>query len=196
MTTPSLSAAELLVRALGSAQQYVAGIRVDQWADPTPCTEWDVRALVGHLVNENLWAGELFNGKTMAEVGDRLDGDLLGDDPAGAFTSSVAVAKEAVLAPGAMEAICHLSFGDYPGSEYAEQLFLDMLVHGWDVATATGQDARLAQDLVDACYPVAQKIAGAVRSAGVGVLGEDLPVTSDADLQTRLLALLGRRASA
>ena len=194
MTTPSLSAAELLVRALESAQQYVAGIRADQWADPTPCTEWDVRELVGHLVNGNLWAGELFNGKTMAEVSDRFDGDVLGDDPAGAFTSSVAIAKEVVLAPGAMEAICHLSFGDYPGSEYAEQLFLDMLVHGWDLATATGQDARLAQDLVAACYPVAQKIVAV--ASGDGVFGEDLPVTSDADLQTRLLATLGRRVSA
>lgn len=91
-----------------------------------------------------------------------------------------------------MEATCHLSFGDYPGADYAGQLFMDTLIHGWDVAKATGQDTRLDQELVTACMPIADQLTRQFRSAGV--FGEDLAVSPDADLQTRLLALLGRRA--
>ncbi len=193
MTRPSVGAAEFLVRALDPTQKHVAGVRADQWSGSRPCTAWDVRDVTGHLVNESLWASELLRGRTMADVGDRLDGDLLGDDPARAFTSSIAIAKEPALAPSAMEAVCHLSFGDYPGSEYAERLLLDILVHGWDLAKATGQAARRAQDLVAVCYPVAQNV---VAFAWVlGVFGEDLPVASETDPQTRLLTLLGRGAS-
>ena len=53
----------------------------EQWSGPTPCTEWDVRTLVNHVAGEYLWVPEMLAGKTIADVGDRLDGDLLGDDP-------------------------------------------------------------------------------------------------------------------
>jgi hypothetical protein len=81
---------------------------------------------------------ELVQGRTIAEIGNRLEGDLAGDDPAGAYAASVRSATPAFTAPGAMEATCHLSFGDYSGSAYAAQLFTDSLIHGWDVATAHG----------------------------------------------------------
>ena len=158
---------------------------------PTPCTEWDLRALVNHIAGENLWAAELFPGKTMADVGDALDGDVLGDDPIAMFNRSVAAAKAVVSAPGAVEATCHLSFGDYPGSEYAKQLFMDLLIHGWDVAKATGQDATLDPQLVEACYPVAEE---AVAQFGqYGVFGTKVGVPADVSRQTSLLALVGRQ---
>ncbi len=114
------------------------------------------------------------------------------DDPAAAYARSVEVVRAAVQAPGAMEATCHLSFGDFPGSEYARQLFLDTLVHGWDVAKATGQDTALDPRLVAAAYPIAENMAPAGR--GAGVYGSEVNVPAEAPQQTRLLALLGRRA--
>lgn len=97
-----------------------------------------------------------------------------------------------MIAPGDAEVTCHLSIGDSSGAEYAAQLFMHTLIHGWDVAKATGQDTRLDPELVAACLPIAEQISGQFRSAGV--FGEDLAVSADADLQTRLLALVGRRA--
>ena len=190
MTSPTTG--DLYVRAMTATRRYIDGVRPDQWHAPTPCSEWDVKQVANHIVGENLWAGELFQGKTIEQVGTRLDGDLAGDDPAAAYGASVAVATDTVTAPGAMEARCHLSFGDFSGADYAAQLFMDTLIHGWDIARATGQDTRLDPDLVTACMPIAQEITSMAR--GSGVFGENLPVGPDADPQTRLLALVGRRA--
>lgn len=187
-----LTTGELYARAMARTRAYIDAVRNDQWHLPTPCTEWDVKQVANHIIGENLWAGELFQGKTIQEVGNRLDGDLAGDDPAAAYRESVTVASDAVTAPGAMEVTCHLSFGDYSGSDYAAQLFLDTLIHGWDIAKATSQDTRLDADLVAACMPIAVDLARQFRSAGV--FGQDLPVDANAGAQTKLLALLGRRA--
>ena len=196
MTTGPTAASEtpghLYVGAMASTGRYVAGVPAERWGTPTPCTEWSVRDVVNHLVGENRWAAELFRGKTIAEVGSRLDGDLVGDDPLGAYAASVAAAMAAVGAPSAMVATCHLSYGDETGAEYARQLFMDTLIHGWDIARATDQDTRLDPDLVAACLPIAERLTARWRS--FGIFGEAVEVASDADAQTRLLALVGRRA--
>jgi uncharacterized protein (TIGR03086 family) len=181
---------QLYARAMRETERFIGNIRPEQWSDATPCTEWTIRDVVNHIVGENLWAVEIFLGKTMADVGDRLDGDLVGDDPSGAYARSVPPASSAAEASGAMETTCHLSFGDFPGSEYASQLFLDTLIHGWDVAIASNQDATLNPDLVQACLPIAQRITEQWRSSGV--FGEKLE-TPGASAQAQLLALLGRR---
>ena len=192
MTSRTPTMGEWYVRAMASAAGFVGGVRAGQWHDPTPCTEWDLRVLVNHMTYENLWAAELFPGKTMAEVGNRFDGDVLGDDPIGAFNRSVEAATVAVSVPGAMEAVCHLSFGDTPGSEYAMQLFADMLIHGWDVAKASGQDAALDAALVGVGLPLAEEMMP--LDEGSGAYAARVPVPDDAPAQTRLLALVGRRA--
>jgi uncharacterized protein (TIGR03086 family) len=175
-----------------ATQRFLDGVHSDQWNNPSPCSEWDVKTVANHLIGENLWAGELFPGKTIAEVGDALDGDLAGADPAAAYRRSVSMAKAAVEAPDALQAVVHLSFGDSSGAEYATQLFMDLLVHGWDIAQGSGQDAHLDASLVAACLPIAEKLTREWRSSGV--FGEDLQVPKDADEQTKLLALFGRRA--
>jgi uncharacterized protein (TIGR03086 family) len=188
MPTP----AELYVQAMAATQQFVDGVAPDRWNNPTPCSEWNVTAVVDHLVNENLWAAELFTGKTIAEVGGRFDGDLMRGEPAAAYGRSVGVAKAAVEAPGAMEAVCHLSFGDCSGAFYATQLFMDFVVHGWDIAKGSGQDAKLDPGLVAACLPYAETITRKFRAGGW--YGDELSVPARADPQTRLLALFGRRS--
>jgi uncharacterized protein (TIGR03086 family) len=192
MTTTGATTGNLYVRAMDAARTYLDGVASGQWHDPTPCTEWDLKQVANHIIGENLWAAELFKGQTIAEVGSRLDGDLAGDDPAAAYAASVSSARAAVTAPGAMEMTCHLSFGDYSGSDYAAQLLLDTVVHGWDIAKASGQDTRLDRELVGACLPIATELTTQFRSSGV--FGEDLRVAPDADPQTRLLSMMGRRA--
>src|SRR6266705_1744382 len=89
--------AELHAQALDHTGRVVAGIAPDRWQGDTPCAGWDVRALLNHLVAGNLWAAELGAGETIEGVGDRLDGDVLGADPAAGPGRTV----RGVLRPGA-----------------------------------------------------------------------------------------------
>ncbi len=66
-----------------------------QWQAPTPDEDWSVRDLVNHLVGEDLWASPLLAGSTIAEVGDRFEGDVLGAEPKAAWTAASAAAVQA-----------------------------------------------------------------------------------------------------
>jgi len=184
--------ADLHARACEEFGDRVRAVRADQWGSPTPCTDWDVRTLVNHVVGEDRWTPSLLAGQTIAEVGDRFDSDLLGADPAGAYQQAAAEAVAAVKAPGALTRTVHLSFGDAPGSEYVWQLFTDHLIHAWDLARAIGADERLDPELVTAC---AEWFAGqeeAYRASGS--IGPRVSVPAGADAQTVLLAAFGRAA--
>jgi uncharacterized protein (TIGR03086 family) len=181
-------------RAQDAFGERVHAVRDDQWSAATPCPGWDVRSLVNHLVYELRWAVPLLAGRTIAEVGDRFEGDLLGDDPAGRWDRAADEAVAAVDGEGAMDRTVHLSFGDFPGREYALQLFADLLIHGWDLSVATGQDTRLDPDLVAACAAWFAGVADGYRQAGAVAARPDVP--DDADPQTRLLADFGRSVPA
>jgi len=170
----------------------VRQIAEDQWQARTPDEEWNVRDLVSHVVSEDLWAPPLLAGSTIAEVGDRFDGDVLGAEPKASWTLASAAAVHAVEENGAMDRIVHLSFGDFPGREYAMQLFADHLIHAWDLARAIGADESLDTRLITSCAAWFDEVEDAYRSAGA--IAARTPVPGDADAQTVLLARFGRCA--
>jgi len=183
---------EIYRRASAQFGERVGAIGEHQWDAPTPLPGWDVRDLVHHLVHEERWTPPLFAGSTMAEVGDRFDGDLLGSDPVATQADAAAAALAAVCADGAMDRTVHLSFGDHPGREYAMQLAADHLVHAWDLACGIGADETLDPETVaaiDAWFPQVQQ-----TYLELGVIGPPVEVAPDAGQQARLLAAFGRRA--
>jgi uncharacterized protein (TIGR03086 family) len=179
-------------QALGATRRFVAGVSESEWSDPTPCAAWNVGELLNHVVAGNWWAAELARGATIEEVGSRLDGDQLGDDAHDAYDRSAEAAAAAFEAPGVLDAPCAVSYGPVPGLVYAGHRFIDILIHGWDLAVATGQDRALQPDLVDACWAVVEPQADLLR--GSGQFGHDVTVSAGGDPQTQLLAALGRRA--
>lgn len=184
--------ASLFQRAVAEFDARALAVGADQWQLPTPDTEWDVRALVNHLLVENLWAPPLLEGKTIAEVGDRFDGDQLGPDATATWTAASGAAIAAMAQPGALDGIVHVSFGDIPATEYVSQLVSDHVIHAWDLARAIGADERLDPEMVAWVHGFLAPQADGWRSAGV--FGPAVEVPDDADLQTRLLALTGRRS--
>ena len=118
------------------------------WSAPTPCTDWDVRALVNHVVGEDRWTKPLVDGRTIAEVGDAFDGDLLGEDPKPLAMAAADEALTAVAERLPAGGKVHLSYGEEDIAEYISQLVADHLIHGWDLAAATGQSRDLDPDLV------------------------------------------------
>ena len=175
-------------RAVEGWNARVAAVARDQWSLPTPCQDWDVRALVNHVVGEDRWTEPLMRGATIEEVGDRLDGDLLGDDPRVAALDAADGATLAVGEELPSGGKVHLSYGDEDMAEYVAQLTADHLIHGWDLAVATGGDTTLDDDLVAA---VGTWFAGReemYRAAGVIAARAE----ADGDPQSDLLARFGR----
>jgi len=161
------------------------------WAGPTPCPDWDVRALVNHIVYEDLWTVPLMEGATLDEVGDRFEGDLLGDDPVAAARSACETATMAAASGVVAGRTVHLSFGDTPAEEYAYQLAADHVIHGWDLAAAIGADRTIDPDLVAVLTPWFAEREALFRAAGaIGERPSD-PLSTD-DPQARLLIAFGR----
>ncbi len=181
---------EQYARAVDAFAAKVAEVKPDQWALPTPCSDWDVRGLVNHLVGEELWSVPLFDGATLAEVGDRFDGDVLGDDPQETMPAAAAATKRAVLADGAMERTVQLSIGDTPAEEYVSQLFADHLIHTWDLAVAIGADRTIDPQALAVLGPWFAEREELYR--GAGLIGPRIPVPDEATEQDRLVAAFGR----
>ncbi len=179
----------------GTFGALVATLGPRDWTRSTPCADWDVHALVNHVVGEQFWAPHLVAGETVAQVGDRYDGDLLGDDGAAAWRAGIELAIAAFGAPGALERTVHLSYGDEPCRVYLTQMITDLAVHGWDLAQALERtDHRIDAETVEMLWATWQPLEAMVR--GSGVFGEAVGVAETAPLQDRLLGYLGRRSPA
>ena len=173
----------------------VAGVGPQQWHDRTPCSEWDVRALVHHLLYEQRWVPPLFEGLTIEQVGDRFEGNQLDGDATawpGLLASAIEDAHATVAQPGALDQTVHLSYGDASGQEYVLQLTADLAIHAWDLARAAGQDDTLDPGAVTLLLPWTE--ANADLLAASGMFGSRIDVGPGAPHDVRLLGLLGRRA--
>ena len=170
--------------------ELVTGIGDDQWSRPTPCLAWDVRELLNHMASETMWSARLLGGATLEDVGDRFDGDVLGEDPratfAGAADEALASVEEVPL-----DRMVHLSAGMTPAARYIGELTLDFLVHGWDLAMGVGADHAMDPEISTVMFTVLVPFEPMLRESGV--FGDRVPVDEDADVQARLLGLLGRR---
>lgn len=166
-------------------------VGADDWNRPTPCRDWTVRELVNHVVGEDLWTVPLMAGATIDDVGDRLDGDLLGDDPVAAGSASGKAARAAVDEHLPAGGVVHLSYGKERAEEYVMQLATDHLVHAWDLAAAVGAERCLDETAVAEVGAWFQNREVLYRDAGL-VAGH---ITQGDAPQSRLLGGFGRDAA-
>ncbi|MFG2497722.1 TIGR03086 family metal-binding protein [Streptomyces sp. NPDC048441] len=170
----------------------VHAVRADQWDARTPCTDWSVSDLVNHLTAEQLWVPSLVrDGATIASVGDAFDGDMLGPDPVASWDTAAAASRGAFQEPGALDRTVHLSFGDTSAVFYCGQMISDLVVHAWDLSRAIGADEKLPDDLV--AFSVREITPYAADLAKSGLFAPAVEPPDGADVQTKLLSLLGRR---
>src|SRR5258707_8725034 len=108
----------LFQRAAEGFGRHVHSIGEEHWHDPTPDTDWDVRMLVNHVTVEQLWVPPLVRGSSVVDVGDRFDGDQLGDDPRANWDSAVEGSRGAFGGPGVLAASVALSSGEKATAEY------------------------------------------------------------------------------
>lgn len=176
--------ATLYERALQSTRDIVAGVEADQLGNPTPCTEWDARALLNHIIGGlHFFAEAARTGKAPA-VDDGVD--LVGDDPLGAYEEGQQAAL--VAWPDDPDRMTELPFGTLPASVARQIHALDAFVHGWDLAKATGQETDIDRDVAEALLD-RSAIPETMRGT---IFANEQPCDAERPPADRLAAYLGR----
>lgn len=171
----------------GGFTAVAKGVADDGWGAPSPCEGWTAHDVVRHLVG---WVPPFLHAGAGIEL---PEGPPVDDDPVGAWAALregiQAVLDDAALASHPFE---HPQAGSHPLEEAIARFVLgDVLVHTWDLARATGQEAELDPDEAAAMLAGIQPVTDALVASGH--YGPPVAVPPDADAQTRLLALTGRQ---
>ncbi len=176
----------LFARAIPVAQRVVDGMRPEQLTAPTPCTEWDARAVLDHLSGLLRSAAEA-TGETPN------DPDLRGGDLASAFAVAARAADAVFRAPGALERSFAMPWGETMGETLATLLFMDLVIHSWDLAKATGQSAALDADLCEAALSLGRSMMREEYRTPEAGFGPEIAVPIGAPACDRLAGFFGRR---
>jgi uncharacterized protein (TIGR03086 family) len=163
----------------------------DDWRRPTPCSDWDVRALVNHVVGGNVRYRLLLRGASTEQVEATRAIDHLGEDALASFVATAAAVTACFRSDGALDRIAHHAAGDRTGRELLAMRILDTAIHVWDLARAIRAHDTLNQDLVAflLAYTAALDL-GPTQNAFAHV-DADLP--RSASPQDQLLHRLGRQ---
>jgi uncharacterized protein (TIGR03086 family) len=144
----------------------------DRWAAPTPCTEWDARAVVEHVIGFH----DVLLLRPLKAKPHRPK-----DDP---------VARWAITADALFDVLARPGIVDADRASLLGVLTTDVLVHTWDLARAIGDQIDLDPELCEIGYSRAR--ANLDRLAASDMFASPVAVVEDAEAQDRLLAVLGR----
>lgn len=163
----------------------------DQLDAQTPCEEWTVKRLVDHLLFvQQMFASGPAGGTIAPPTGPPPE--LVGDDPAGQYEEARKATIHAYSQPGTLEGTVKGSSGDVPAMQVLGIAFCDQLIHGWDIAKATGQDATMPEDLAAVAWQLLDgRISDEARGPGKNFRAA-VPVPDDASTQDKLVAYCGR----
>jgi uncharacterized protein (TIGR03086 family) len=184
---------ELLQRVVDETTRVVGNLSEADLGAASPCAGWTVRDVVNHITGgATMFALSVEQGSVPDdELGRLMGGDNLGDEPLGAWQRAATRAMEAFEAPGAMDKIVTLPFGEMPASVALGIAVFDVLTHAVDIASSTGQCINDV-DLVETALGMGrQMVTAELRQPGV--FDPEQPVAADAPAETRLLAFAGRR---
>ena len=185
---------DLLEKAAKTTEHVLSGVRPEQFDEATPCSEYDVRALLNHVVGGSYMFSTIVNGGTLPE-GDPPD--LTGGDFVGMFRQATDSALAAWRSDGAFDRTYPFPFGEIPAAMAFRIHFTETLVHGWDLARATGQDYEPDPDVVEAAYRGSHgNIGPEMRTGGANYFGDEVSVPHDASALDKLLAYMGRNPAA
>lgn len=173
-----------LTCAAQAVDDLLAHLTGDDWMAPTPCTGWSVAEVTQHLVEVNLaFAQQVRSTGAGTPIGTSTSGDLLDS-----YRRSTAALQQALTRTAA------------PATDIAAPLrsrlalrVADLLIHGWDIAVATGTPLHLAEDLCAEALSFAQSRWAALQRSGQFAAPQ--PVDEHAPAIDRLAALSGRSVS-
>ena len=179
---------ELLERVLDKTGAVVAGVTPDQYGDPTPCPDYDVRALLDHITG---WVQSFAAGAN----GERFEGDpsahVAGDDPGAEFRAAAAKVVEGWRTHG-VDRNVGIMGGEMPGQMVLNMTVMEYLTHGWDLATATRQPVPYTEDEAEAALERAQATLPPQYRGEGQPFGDIVDVPASAPALDRFVGFLGR----
>ncbi len=183
-------------RVIDACSLLVRGVRPDQWGLPTPCAEWDVRRLVDHLTSGNRMFAAIADGERPegAEAFQQLRARVApaaGDDPVEAFLASAGELREAFGEADFPEGTYPTPAGEQPGEFLIHMRTTEGLIHGWDLAHATGQTPEFPEAIAEQTLATV-RLTLAGRPRDPRGFGPEQPAGEDAPALDRLAAFLGR----
>jgi uncharacterized protein (TIGR03086 family) len=172
------------------AQDIFASVLVnvtsDQLSLPTPCSEWDVKALIDHVVAGNQRVIERAGGQAVP----------LPEDLGVAYRASARAAHENFCEPGALSRAYQLPIGEIPGTAFIELRTSDLLVHAWDLAVATGQPTDLDPELAEYVLAFSKQMMSRSGLRGDGhPFAQEQPCGDEHPVADRVAAFLGREVT-
>ena len=181
---------ELYEAAVQQMLPILAGIRADQLSASTPCTEWNVKNLITHNIQVADWLHATLQGNTTTDamdVGEPLPSQGAKD----AFAAGTNRVLDLFKSIGDLNQVVETPFGPMPIATFAMFPTMDIVIHKWDLAKATGQDTPPDAGLAEACYGCVQM--GVEMGHQAGIFGPEITVPMAASIQDKLLALGGRQ---
>jgi uncharacterized protein (TIGR03086 family) len=168
------------------AAGFTARVRgTSDWDAPAPVEGWCARDVVGHLVE---WFPNFLEAATGLVL---ARGPAPSEDPVAAWHVHTDAVQRLLDGPEAAVPFRHPMVGEMPLPEAVDRFYTtDVFLHTWDLARATGQDERLDPETCAGLLAGMAPIEELLRSSGQ--YGPRVPVPGDADVQTRLLAFIGR----
>jgi uncharacterized protein (TIGR03086 family) len=176
-----------LERSYDELTRVIDRLGPDQLAEPTGCPDWDVRALLNHTFGCAQMYVAANEGRLVAEDG----GELVGDDPGLAVAETAVANLRSWREPGALDGERTYPFGTLPAGAGLVSNVGEVAVHAWDVANATGQPARIDDDVATLVLDFYQYVP-MVDLRAHGVYGPEIAVPESAPVADCLLGFLGR----
>ncbi|GAA4443160.1 TIGR03086 family metal-binding protein [Actinokineospora soli] len=183
---------KLMARAAEATIGVARTVTPEQYGLPTPCPEWDVRALINHVTHWSAVVSE----RTARKLPPPADGsedegtDYTGGDWPAFFAERVERSVAAWGEPGAWEGETVMAASPMPAQTIGSMLFCDLVMHGWDLAVSTGQTYTVPDEVGEAALRVMEEIAEMGRQWGA--FGPEVAVPADAPALDRALAMSGR----
>ena len=186
-----MEAAERIEKATTLASEAVHNVKPDQLSEPTPCSEFDVRALLNHLLGGMEMLHTAATGGDASTVDRESDRVGDGSDIGARYDASRKKLLEAIAEPDVFDRGWNMPFGEMPGKMMAGIAFMEHVTHAWDIRKATGQDTELPADLVAECDAVVKPMDQMLRMPGVCAAAIEVPDSASAT--DKLMAFLGRQ---
>ncbi len=176
-------------RALDGFEAVLGAVRPGSWTAQSPCATWTAYDVAGHVIGGQSMIKALATGAEPPDV-NTDPARFCGADPASSWEKARHDCAAALTDDGLARLVPVGPLGKLPLHDFLGGYILELLVHTWDLATATGQEAAPPPDLVHHAFATAQVIAPMMRQGGH--LGPPLTPPPGAGELTRLLAAMGR----